>query len=341
MPTIKDIAERAGVSSATVSRVLNCDLTLSVSDTKRKKILEIAEELDYTTIRERKKATKRLKFGIVHHFSEKQELGDPYYLSIRMGIERRCNEEQIDVVKIFNNENGYAKDYLTSVDGIIAIGNFGSKEIKELKQITEYIIFIDSSPDENQFDSIVIDFRKATTEVLDYFIAGGHKQIGYLGGKIIIRDDKIVLKDMREEMFCEFMTKKQLLNSNYIKIGEFTAKSGYELCKKIIEQEERPTALFIANDTMAIGALKAVYEVGLKVPEDLSIIGCDDIATAKYIIPALSTIKIYTEFMGETAVETIVERINTRREIAKKIFIPSKLIIRNSSQCLKKQKGYK
>ncbi|GMQ55999.1 transcriptional regulator EbgR [Vallitalea sediminicola] len=332
MPTIKDIAKEAGVSPATVSRVLNCDSTLSVLDETRKKILEIAEKLDYTTVRERKKIINHMKLGIVHHFSEKQELEDPYYLSIRMGLERKCYEEQIEITKIFRKENSIIETNLTAVDGIMAIGNFSDKEIKELQKITNNIIFIDSSPDENIFDSVIIDLQKATKDVLEYFVSSGHKKIGYIGGKVIVGDDKTIIQDIREKTFYNVMENKSLLDCNYIQIGDFDVKNGYQLCKKMIEQKDRPTAIFIGSDIMAIGALRALHEASLKVPEDISIIGCDDIPTAKYIIPPLSTIRVYTEFMGETAVETIVERINTGRNIPKKITIPSKLIIRESSR---------
>lgn len=332
MPTLKDIAKKAGVSPATVSRVLNYDSTLSVSDETRKKILEIAEKLEYTTVRERKKIINHLKLGIVHHFSEKQELGDPYYLSIRMGLERKCYEEQIEIIKIFRKENSLMDTNLISADGIVAIGNFSDKEIKELQKITKNIIFIDSSPDESLFDSVVIDLEKATKEVLEYFIENGHKKIGYIGGKVVIGNDKIVIQDIREKTFYNVMKNNDLLDSNYIQVGDFDAKNGYQLCKKLIEQKDRPTAIFIGSDIMAIGALRALHEASLKVPDDVSIIGCDDIPTAKYIIPPLSTIRVYTEFMGDTAVETIIERINTRRNIPKKITIPSKLIIRESSR---------
>lgn len=336
MPTIKDIAIRAGVSPSTVSRVLNYDMSLSVSDETRKKILEIAEELEYTTVKDRKKKLNQHKLGIIHFYTEKEQLIFPYFISVRMGIEKKCHEENIELIKLMEKDGKYDKNQMASVDGIIAVGFFSDRQIKQIREGNSNVVFVDSSPDESLFDSIVIDFRKITTEIIEHLINDGHSKIGYIGAKGVIKDSKNVIADMREVTFREIMKKKKLLNPDWVLIGEFTPKSGYELVKKILEQEELPTALFIASDAMATGALRGIHEAGLSVPDDISIIGCDDIPTSKYISPPLSTVKIYTEFMGETAVETIIERINSGRTISKKIVIPTKLVIRKSSKELEK-----
>jgi len=333
MATIKDIAQKAGVSLATVSRVLNYDNTLSVTDETKKRIFEVAEELEYKTVKERsvlRNNDKRLKIGIIHWYSEKEELGDPYYLSIRMGIEKECSEKNIDVVKIFKKEEQYGNSAIENFDGIMAIGKFSREDIDNFSKYSSNIVFIDSSPNERKFDSVIIDFKEAMIEVLKYLMQLGHKEIGYIGGREYIGPNKELIRDKREKTFYDFMRENSLYNPNYVRTGKFTAEDGYKLMKRMLENEEIPTAFFIASDTMATGAIKAIHESSLNVPEDISIVGFNDIATSKYLVPPLTTVKVYTEFMGVTAVGLLLERINESRDISKKIVIPFELIIRES-----------
>ncbi|MBC2580754.1 LacI family DNA-binding transcriptional regulator [Clostridium sp. DJ247] len=328
MATIKDIAAKAGVSIATVSRVLNFDETINVSDSTKKKIFEVAEELDYVTLRERKvKKSDYINIGIVHWYSDKEELEDPYYLSIRMGIEKRCLSEHIYFVRI---NKGDKYDKIENLDGIIAIGKFGQNDIESFNNLTNNIVFVDSSPDENMYDSVVVDFRKAVTNALDYFISQGHKEIFYIGGEEYVNNCREKLKDYREDTYIEYMNSIGKYNSDYVLLGNYTHADGYKLMKETLSRKKPPMAFFIASDSMAIGAYKAVLEAGFNIPKDISIIGFNDIPTAKYMTPALSTVKVYTDFMGETAVDLILERLKSGRTINKKVMIPTKLIIRES-----------
>jgi len=333
MATIKDIAEKAGVSSATVSRVLNYDATLSVSDDKRKLILEIAEELDYVTPRQRtdKRSQPNMRIGLIHWYTIHQELEDPYYMSIRMGIEKQCYEQNIDMVKVYDPHN-YDFNQMSDVSGLIAIGKFSDEEIQRFKTVCPLIVFVDSSPFENEFDSIVIDFEKAVVGVIQHFIDHGHQKIGYIGGREYVGKDKMPLGERREIVFRDYLIKCGLLDSAQIYIGTFVAASGYELMKKAIESStELPSAFLIASDSMAIGALRALHEAGIKVPKQVAIIGFNDIPTSKYTVPPLASVRVHKEFMGETAVDLLLERIQKKRIIAKKVIVPTELIIRESA----------
>ncbi|MCG8539470.1 MAG: LacI family DNA-binding transcriptional regulator [Clostridia bacterium] len=333
MATIKDISERAGVSPATVSRVLNYDDTLTVTDETRKRIFEVAEELEYRTLRERKrdrKKQKRIKIGLIHWYSEREELGDPYYLSIRMGIEKESFHKNIDIVKIFRQDGHYVTDRLNSLDGVIAIGKFSKEEIDRFSIYSENLVFVDSSPDEKKYDSIIIDFKQAVLEVLKYLRDLNHEKIGYIGGREYIGSNSQPIEDEREKTYYEFMKENNLYNPNHVKIGKFTAEDGYKLMKEVLEKGDIPTAFFIASDSMAIGGLKALHEANINVPTEISIVGFNDIATSKYLVPPLTTVKVHTEFMGTTAVDILLERIQEDREISKKIVIPSHLVIRDS-----------
>lgn len=335
MATIKDIAKQAGVSLATVSRVLNHDASLNVADETRKRIFEVAEELEYKTVRQRNKsADKRIKIGVIHWYSQKEELGDPYYLSIAKGIEKECFNKKIDIVTIFKNGDRYTTNELFDLDGVIAIGKFSMEDVGELSIYSENITFVDFSPNERVYDAVVVDFKLAMLEVLEYLFKLGHREIGFIGGREYVGKDREPIEDERERTFREFLTSKALYNPDHVYLGRFTTEDGRLLMRQAIEKGKLPTAFFVASDSMAIGAIQALYESDLKVPNDVSIISFNDIPTSKYLIPPLSTVKVHTEFMGVTAVGLLCERVCDNREIPKKVVIPTELVIRESCKAI-------
>ncbi len=140
MATLKEIAALAKVSITTVSRTINFDSTLSISDEKKRRIFEIVEELDYKTPR-RKRIEMKPKLNIIlaYWYTVIQEVDDPYYLSIRQGIERISDKYNINVIKIPKRENQYQIDSMTAIDGIIAVGRFTEEETNSFKAVTDNI----------------------------------------------------------------------------------------------------------------------------------------------------------------------------------------------------------
>ena len=330
MANLKEIAEIVGVSNGTVSRVLNYDDSLSISDEKRKLIFEVAENLNYKPPRQRKKKKKVYKVAMIHWYDTKQELSDVYYLSIRLGIEKKCSEKDVELVKIFKEEYAIIRQKLSVFDGLIAIGKFSDDEVDEIKKVEIPTVFVDSSPDPLIFDSVVIDFKKAMRQVFEFMIdQNGIKNIGYIGGRDYIGKDKVPLGERREEYFKTYLKQRGLFRQEHIYIGEFLVESGYQQMKLALSSGNLPQAFFIASDTMAIGALKALHEAKISVPDQIKIIGFNDIPHSAYLIPPLTTVKVYTEFMGETAVTMLLERFEGR-DITKKSIIPTRLIQRES-----------
>ncbi|EKN66740.1 transcriptional regulator, LacI family [Neobacillus bataviensis LMG 21833] len=328
MATIKDIAQLAGVSIATVSRVLNYDTTLSVGDETKKRIFEAAEELSYKKKPVRKQESG--KIALLQWYTEKEELEDLYYMSIRLGVENRCRQLGFQLDKYF--QDNYEELKSDEIQGLVAIGKFSKRQVKELHSITNHIVFVDSAPDDERFDSIVIDFEKATEKVLEHFVEKGHEKIGYIGGRECFKDKTSIIEDRREQAFKRYLGEKGLLDEAFMYSGTFSADDGHTLMQKAIQQhgENLPSAFFAGNDSIAVGALRALLEEGIAVPQRVNIIGVNDISISKYVYPSLSTVKVYTELMGETAVDTLMERVDGRKT-AKKIFIATKLVIRNSS----------
>ena len=304
MATIKDIAEKAGVSSATVSRILNQDDTLSVTDETRARVLKIADGLNYR--KKVKGTTKRTTIGVFQWYSLFQELEDPYYQNIRVGIEKYCADQNIEVIRAFQSDPDYLKT-LSGVDGLICIGKFAQKDIKAFEQLTDNIIFIDMRTSRISFNNIVLDLHQSVIDVIDYFVELGHTRIGYLGGKEYIDEDTVYF-EQRKETFINYCRKLELCYEPYVIEEEFSAESGYQMMNRLIESGNLPTAVFAASDPIAIGAMRSLYEHGYKIPDDISIIGFDDISVAEFSNPPLTTVHAPSEYMGEYAANFVADR---------------------------------
>jgi LacI family transcriptional regulator len=326
MATIKDIADLANVSITTVSRVLNYDETLNVSPETRKRVFESAEELAYVTT-PKKKAKSKWTIGLYYSYSLEEELVDTYYLSIRVALEKKLKSKGIDIYIIGKDAT---KRKFTKIDGILCLGTFKKQDIETIKSFDTPCVFVDSNPDENYFDSVVIDFNSATKNALNYLIELGHEKIGFIGG---VETDMYGnrFKDLRQDVFETFLEENNIYNEEFVKIGGYNPKDGYNILKEMFANENKPTALFVANDTIAVGCYKAAYELGVKIPDELSIVGFNDVSSAQYMVPPLTTVKLYTEIMGETAVDLLFDKITSRREVCKKVTIHTKLIVRGSA----------
>lgn len=331
MATIQDIAELAGVSKTTVSRVLNYDETLSAGDETKKKVFEAAEKLEYTKHKKVKTVGKG-KIAIVQWMTEKDELDDVYYLSLRMGAEKKILEEGYEVLRFFKQSTFIPDE---EIIGVVSIGECTPKQKKVLTDFSENIVFVNMDIISNRYDSVVVDFDQAVISVLDYFTEQGHTKIGYLGGIDYGKTeaDHKIKKDRRTIAFEKYLQAKGLFKENYLFLSKFDVESGYHQMKKAIDTlgEELPTAFFLGNDPLAVGALRALLESNIKVPERVALIGFNDSSVAKYVYPTLSSVKVYTEMMGETGVELLLDKNQTQREISKKITIATKLKLRGST----------
>lgn len=322
-PTLKDIALKTNVSISTVSRILNNDLTLKVTDETRLSVLAAAEELSYKKAKTINNNTNKYKIALINWYTRDQEIEDNYYLSIRLGVEEECHRRGIELIKVFYDDINQA---LPIAHGAIAIGKFDEDEISLFNNHYNHIVFVDSSPNEQLYDSIVIDFETAYLKAINYLEELGFKDIGYIGGREYTHSMKKLIGERRELFFRTYFK-----NQHKIHIGNFSIESGYQLMKEAISNGDLAKAYLIASDAMAIGALRALYEANLKVPEDVSIIGFNDIPQSAYTIPPLTTIKVYKKNMGEKAVKLIVENI-LGKEYREKILVSTKLIIRDSTR---------
>jgi len=321
MATLKEIALEAGVSQATVSRVLNEDPTLSVKEETKQKIFEIAERLEYKTSGARKGVHKsKLHFLAVYAYPQSTEVNDPYYLAIRYGIETQCARLNIELTHFYNGAEGRE---LSAVDGILVIGHLPEERLAVLHSLSAQLVFVDCRS-QGDFDSIDVDLALISQQVVDFFIAQGHQRIGYIGGQ----DDG---PDLRELAFLDYGQRLGVVQESDLYRGDFSSASGYKLAKEMLAGDW-PRALFVASDSIAIGVLRAIHEKGLAIPQQIELISVNDIPTAKFTFPPLSTVRIHSELMGSQGVNLLVERLRDERDIPLRVLVPSKLTLRGTTR---------
>ncbi len=330
MATIKDIAEKAGVSAAAVSRILNGDTSLSVTPETRKRVLEVSEALGYKKKHVEgchSKCEKSITLGVVQWFSAEDELRDSYYLTVRKGIEDYCDSNKVKIVRAYKTDDMLSN--LKDVDGIICIGKFSKEDITLFKGISGTVIFLDMLMDDKDVTTLSMDFKGGVNEVMDYFTGLGHTRIAYLGGVEYVGDNEVV-RDERKEAYEEYMKKHKLAVKGLMKEGSFDSRSGYELMQELIKDKDRPTAVFAASDAIAVGAMKAVSEAGLKVPEDISVAGFNNDEMSSFTTPSLTTVNAPAYDMGQYGASLIIAAGKLSISTPIRVKLPCRLVVRNS-----------
>lgn len=327
MATLKDIATEAGVSLATVSRVLNDDPTLNVKEETKHRILEVAEKLEYKSTSSRKAQVHTVGHHhilAIYSYQQDLEINDPYYLAIRHGIETQCEKLGIELTNCYFNN---ALPELKKVTGVLIVGQ-PSRAIRDAATaLTDNVCFIDFHEPGSGYDAVDIDLVRIAKEVIDFFIAQGARRIGFIGGQ-----DEPGKADIREVVFVEYGRLKGVVSEEDIWRGGFSSSSGYELAKTMLAKADFPTALFVASDSIAIGVLRAIHERGLSIPEDISLISVNDIPTARFTFPPLSTVRIHSEMMGSQGVNLLVEKARDGRALPLNVFVPSVLKLRGTTR---------
>jgi LacI family transcriptional regulator len=322
MVTLKEIANAVGVSTATVSRVLNFDSTLSVTAKKRQAIIEAAEALNYATPRNRNRANQQglSKVALVHFLRPDQELIDPYYVGLRLGIESRCAALKIETVKVYHTDEMPDPGLLQSASGVIAIGRQDEAEVAWLKRHARHLVFADYAPADDEVDSVQSDLTFAMRKLLGALVDLGYRHIAYLGWN-----------DTRAMAYVAWMKEHRLYDEHLSRGDSNTEEGGYRATKILLAEGHKVDALVLFNDNMAVGAYRAIHELGLRIPEDIAVASFNDISVAQFMNPPLSTVHLPAEEIGQTAVELLLERAGGR-ELAKRITLASRIIWRGSTK---------
>ncbi|KOO50700.1 LacI family DNA-binding transcriptional regulator [Priestia koreensis] len=329
MATIKDIAEAAGYSISTVSRVLNNDPSLSVPDETREKVYEVAERLNY-----RRKTVRLLvkNIAFLYWLTDKEELEDVYFKEMRLEIEKLARKYNVELTT-YKIADGIEK-IPDNIEGFIAVGIFSDQELAHLHSLTPNGVFVDSTPDAYSFDSVRPDLAQTTIRTIKYLMEKGHTEIGFIGGTYHNPNTDLDEMDIRERTFRTYMSSKDKLNDAYIFCRRgFSVENGVYLMNQALDTlgDKLPTAFFIAADPIAVGCLQALNEKRVSIPDRVSIISVNNISIAKYVSPPLTTFNIDMKEICKNAMEMLIERVMEKRKSSKTLYIGTELVTRKST----------
>lgn len=334
MVGIRDVARRASVSPGTVSRVLNNDPTLSVTEATKERIYQAIKELDYD-IDKRKYVKRRLpSIGVISSTSRQKELDDPYFNALRLGLEQEARRLHLGMNRVYNLEdNPKTWQEFDKLGAIIVVGTVSEESVKRLSKQNKNIVVVDN-PDINQdVDMVYADFERMTKRILQLFYAKGHRKIGYIGGLNIDIDEagkKIVSQnEKRFRTYQTFMAEKNLLPQ--ARVGLWEPLEGKRMMDEwLASAEPLPTALLVGSDPLAVGVYRSLQSANITVGEEIEIASFDDIEVAEFLTPSLTTVHISAHEIAKAAVRLAKERIDGERQEPVIMTFPSKLVIRES-----------
>ncbi len=330
-PTQNDVAQRAGVSQATVSLVLNKVSGSHIPEETRLRVLKAIDELGYrpNTLASSLRLGKTQTLGLIL-----PDIANPFFAEVSRSIESAAFEQNYNLI-LCNTEGDIERELLyvdvlcnRQVDGIIfvAVGDQADSLQRVLcKNIP--VVMIDRDLTGTEVDAVLTDNRLGGFQATQHLIDLGHHRIGCIAGPSDVNPSAERLSGFKAALNKNGL----LVDEGMIKRGDFQLESGWKRAFEILDQQERPTAIFACNDLMALGVLRAAAVLKLSVPDNLSIVGFDNINLASYSTPPLTTIAQPTNEIGARAVTMLVERMKDHEREPRRERLDTTLIIRGSS----------
>jgi LacI family transcriptional regulator len=329
-PTQYDVAERAGVSQATVSQVLNNASAISVPEETRQRILAVVQELGYVPNLSARSLRTQKTYTIAVILPD---ITNPFYPLFLRGIQDVT--EQYDYNLVAYNSDGIPEKEAkclegikrNHVDGLIASLFEGHEDL--LSELDLPIVLLGPKPaGPYPYDVIWLDNILASRQIVRHLIRRGYPRMAMLAGIVGTPPHQ-----KRYIGFCQALEEHQIpLDESLVIYGDFTENSGYNAMKILLQRASPPLSVFAVNDLMAMGAMLAIREAGLHIPQDIAIAAFDDIPAAELTNPPLTTINQHQENMGRQAAEMLFEQIMGKAPPEVRIVeMPFDLVIRESA----------
>jgi LacI family transcriptional regulator len=332
-PTIKDVARESGFSLSTVSLAIN--ERGYVSTETRGKILKVVQDLSYHPTRSARglasKTSGNIGFILTEdHFSA----AEPFYTKIFLGTEFEARSHHYYILLTTVPDQfvpGAAPRFLLerNVDGIIIAGKVSTKLIEQIEGFGIPVVLVDYEVKRKRFSSVLIDNRGGVRAGVQHLLDLGHRAIAFVGGDIehpSIAERYQGYREMLDEHGLPLV--RELVSIDGV---EPRVSAGAAAMEKILGSGVRPTAVMAANDAMAIGCMQCLKQSGIRVPDQMAVIGFDDIDTCAVTEPRLTTIRVFKEEMGKLAVQRIVEMISSKSQTVVTTHVPVELVIRDST----------
>ncbi len=311
-PTIRDIAEAASVSTAAVSYVINDKP--GVSDDTRRRVLKIMRDMRYRPNPQARGLAAR-RTGMIGLMIP--DITDSFYVNVVRGVEATANElgytlnlctthgdrdRERDVAERFGSGG---------VDGVIMMTyRLTPSELKDMSSRRAPVVVIDNPDAAGWVPSLVVDNVELGRTATSYLLELGHLRIGFVHGV-----EGSVTSESRYQGYVQTLDSHGVgLSPELVAYGDFAYHGGARAARRLLSIPDRPTAIFAANDQMALGVMNAASELGFAVPDDVSVIGVDDIEASSLVAPGLTTLRQPTWEMGACAVQTLVDILKASEE---------------------------
>lgn len=329
--TLEDIAKRAGVSRSTVSRVVNEQP--NVRDEVRKRVLEVIQSTGYhPNAAARTLASQRSRMiGLVLPRSVSSFFSDPYFPRLSQGIAQACNQYNYTLALFLvgtkeDEEKIYPRVARKGLlDGILVqSGQIGEQLIERLVHSDLPVVIAGRPVHVNDISYIDVNNVEAAYQAVSHLIGLGYQRIGTIAGP----ENTTVGIDRKEGYLKAMLDHQRSLDRSLIVEGDFTELGGYAAMQRLLA--EKVEAVFAASDLMAIGAMRAVREAGLRIPEDVAFVGFDDLPLAVLPTPQLTTIRQPVYQFGIRAVEILIDMIENGIKPARRVILDTELVVRDS-----------
>jgi len=324
--TLRNVAEKAGISVNTASRAINNKP--DINEETKKRVLQIAKELGYirnaaaVALRTKKTGT----IGVVI-----EDNRNPFYAEVLNGMEVAAREKNYHII-LTNTQRDYNKEeeainllLAKRVDGLLITPVQGrDDDIKNLIEANIPFVVVGRDFENIELDAVYNNEVKGGFLATEYLIKKGHKRIALIDGFLYKSPAKGRLEGYKKAL------KEYGIpwDDSLISVGDISMEDGHKRTKQMLEKNLKFTAIFANNDMMAFGAMQAIKEKGLRIPEDIGLVGYDDIPFSSLISPALTTISLKKKKLGIESVKLLLSRINGNRKKAKKIMLDVELIRR-------------
>lgn len=338
---IKDIALKAGVSLATVSRVLN-DSGYVKDETKElvlATIKELNDSLEFISKKSLRYSRKIIAVVI-------PDITNPFFPEVIKGINKVAGSKKLNFILCDTNENVEEEiRYLKmikeqNIKGLIITpttdqNEFNRKFLEQIDNMGIPIVLLDRDIKYSHFDAVFLDNVRGAYEAVEALIREGHEKIAIIAGPITSKPGRDRVSGYEKALVFNNIPK----DDAYIYYGDFKHESGYILTKKILGMQVPPSAIFVSNNMMTMGCIKALLEMNIRIPQDIALIGFDDIDVFSMITPNISAVSRPTSLMGEVAMNILMERLDEKigvNKIVKKVILPPTLVLRGSEKYIKK-----
>lgn len=325
--TIYDVSRLSGVSTATVSRAFSDPD--SVKESTRRKVYEAADVLKYQPNAIARAMARQRTDKIAFLICKKgATILDEFYAGVCEGIMSKTtgSEYQLLISTAEQWRQAFGNTQNKQIEGVILGGDVDPELITDLQRQNIAVVVVNNNMTGFDVPCVLADERSGVRQALTRLVDGGHRKIGIITGRFapyIIRE--------RYTAFVEFMKEHGLsLDAEHVKMCEPTIEESTKVALQLLDRSDRPTAVFASNDIIAAGVMKASRRLGLRIPEDLAVVGVDDSKICNMLEPELSSVHISCQQMGKVSADLLYALLEGKNDLPRTTVIPTELIVRRS-----------